>query len=242
MDEVELYKQMLSKDPSSHAFIYLAEALWERDMYSEAIEICTKGLSLRPHDLRARVILGLSYLLNGELDRAETELLKAKEMLEINTVIYQGLAELHERKGDFEKAARYRQLFETIHPSEVESPKPEHESESLQEEIPPEGEEVATATMAELYVEQGHLDKAIDVYRKILDAAPETEGVEKRIAELEREIADFKKGRTLLSVLEGWRNRLQEEAPTSLPASEPPSIDSERLAAFLKKYVKDPDL
>jgi tetratricopeptide (TPR) repeat protein len=157
-------------------------------------------------------------------------------------VTYQGLAELYERKGDSEKAARFRQLFETIHPSAAESPKPEQESESLQEEIPPEGEEVATATMAELYVEQGHLDKAIDVYRKILDAAPETEGVEKRIAELEREVADFKKGRTLLSVLEGWRDRLQEEAPTSLQASEPPSIDSERLAAFLKKYVKDPDL
>ena len=38
MDELEVYQQMMSKDPSSQVFVYLAEALWEREMYEEAIE------------------------------------------------------------------------------------------------------------------------------------------------------------------------------------------------------------
>ena len=96
MDELELYQQMMSKDPSSQVFVYLAEALLEQEMYKEAIETCVNGLRLRPHDLRARVILGMSYHRTGQLDRAESELLKAKEMLEINTVTYRALAELYD--------------------------------------------------------------------------------------------------------------------------------------------------
>jgi hypothetical protein len=38
MDELEVYQQMMSKDPSSQVFVYLAESLWEREMYEEAIE------------------------------------------------------------------------------------------------------------------------------------------------------------------------------------------------------------
>ena len=119
MDELDLYQQMMSKDPSSQVYVYLAEALLERKMYGEAIETCVNGLRLRPHDLRARVILGLSYLRTGELERAESELLKAKEMLEINTVTYRALAELYDEKGDLEQSDRYRQLFEAIHSPET---------------------------------------------------------------------------------------------------------------------------
>jgi len=114
MDEVKLYQQMISKDPSSQIFVYLAEALFEQEMYREAIETCVNGLRLHPHDLRARAILGLSYLRVGELERAESELLKAKEMLEINTVVYQALAEICEKRGESEIAENYRQLFAAI--------------------------------------------------------------------------------------------------------------------------------
>jgi tetratricopeptide (TPR) repeat protein len=114
MDEVQLYQQMMSKDPASQIFVYLAEALLEREMYHEAIETCVNGLRFRPHDLRGRAILGLAYLCIGEFERAESELLKAKEMLEINTIIYQALAEVYETRGEFELAENYRHLFAAI--------------------------------------------------------------------------------------------------------------------------------
>jgi tetratricopeptide (TPR) repeat protein len=244
MDELEVYQQMLSKDPSSQVFIYLAEALWEREMYEEAIEICTKGLRLRPHDLRARVILGLSYLRTGALDRAETELLKAKEMLEINAVIYQNLAELYDKKGDSEQAYHYQKLFEAIHYSAVagkETEVAEAGAESVAEEVLPEDAEMMdTITLAELYEQQGHVDKAIEVYRKILESSPDTEEVEARLAELEKRIGYPPQGRTLLSVLEAWQSKLREEAaPDSMPPpSTEPSLDPEKLSAFIKKHIK----
>ena len=244
MDELEVYQQMMSKDPSSQVFVYLAEALWEREMYEEAIETCINGLRLRPHDLRARVILGLSYLRTGALDSAETELLKAKEMLEINTVIYRNLAELYDKKGDSEQAFHYQKLFEAIHPSsvaEVETEADEPGSASVAKEALPENAEMMdTVTLAELYEQQGHVDKAIEVYRKILETSPETEEVEARLAELEKRIGEPQEGRTLLSVLEAWQSKLREKtAPESMPPpSTPPSLDSEKLAAFMRKHAK----
>ncbi len=244
MDELEVYQQMMSKDPSSHVFVYLAEALWEREMYEEAIEICTNGLRLRPHDLRARVILGLSYLRTGALDSAETELLKAKEMLEINTVIYQNLAELYDKKGDSDLAFHYQKLFEAIHSSAaggMETAVAEAGPESVADEVLPEDAEMMdTITLAELYEQQGHVDKAIEVYRKILDTSPETEEVEARLAELEKRIGYPPQDRTLLSVLEALQSQVREEAdPESMPPpSTEPSLDPKKLSAFIRKHTK----
>jgi tetratricopeptide (TPR) repeat protein len=243
MDELELYQQMMSKDPSSQIFVYLAEALLEKEMYKEAIETCLNGLRLRPHDLRARVILGVSYLRTGELDRAERELLKAKEMLEINTVTYRALAELYDKKGDSESAERYRRLFEAIHPSEAKAfgnEREEKESETATEEVPPEKTEMSTITMAQLYEEQGQLKEAAEVYRKIFDTSPEIEGVEDKIAELERQVGEAQVKRNLLSILESWQKNIQDKI-VAARASSPTGasgIDPEKVAAFIKKYTK----
>lgn len=243
MDELEFYQQMMSKDPSSQIFVYLAEALLEKEMYREAIETCVNGLRLRPHDLRARVILGVSYLRTGELDRAENELLKAREMLEINTVTYRALAELYDKKGDIESAAHYRQLFEAIHPagakplgSEIE----ERPAETSAEEGPPEKTEVSTIAMAQLYEEQSQLKEDAEVYDKIFDTASETEAVEDKPTELERPVGEDQAKRNLLSVLESWQKNIQEEAGAARGSS--PSgasgVDPEKMAAFIKKYIE----
>ena len=247
MDELDLYQQMMSKDPSSQVYVYLAEALLEREMYGEAIETCVNGLRLHPHDLRARVILGLCYLRTGDLERAESELLKAKEMLEINTITYRALAELYDEKGDLEQSERYRQLFESIHgaetteaEAEVVETEPKPVDEEVSEGDTEEDTEVATITMAELYEEQGHLDKAAEVYRNIIETSSETEGVEAKLADVERRIADAKVSSTLLSILESWKSDLQDrDTPEgSEPLSTSSGIDPEKLAAFVKSHLK----
>ena len=243
MDELELYQQMMSKDPSSQVFVYLAEVLLEHGMYKAAIETCVNGLRFRPHDLRARVILGMSLLHTGELDRAESELLKAKEMLEINAVIYRALAELYEKKGDFQSAESYWRLFEAIHPTEREpigGEEEERELEAARAEVISEKTEMSTITMARLYEEQGHLKEAAEVYRKILDASPESEGVEDKVADVERRIDEGRVKRNLLSILELWQKNMQEKIGAEIPSTSPGSsgIDPERIAVFMKKYVK----
>ena len=244
MAEIELYQQMMNKDPSSQAFIYLAEAYLEREMYEEAIEVCANGLRLRPHDLRGRVILGLSCLRTGALDRAEAELQKAREMLEINAVTFQALAELYDQKGDAEQAVRYREVFEVIHPSEAPAP----EAEVTEPDIEVEPEEVsdeepkaaATITMAELYIQQGHLYEAVGVYQQILENEPENVEAQNKLADLEKEINEAQKAHRLLSILERWQSRLKDQvnSPSLSPSSEAMGIDLEGLSAFVKKHTE----
>jgi tetratricopeptide (TPR) repeat protein len=244
MDEIELYRQMLTKDPSSQAFVYLAEAYLERGMHEEAIDTCVNGLRLRPHDLRARVILGLSFFRTGELERAEAELLKAKEMLEINAVAYEALAEIYDGKGEFEQAGRYREIFRAFYPKEVAGSEAEiSPTEAVSEDVLSEDAEVATVTMAELYVRQGHPEKAAAIYRKILETAPDTVGVEDRLKKLERELGRSEKDRSLLAVLEAWRSDLQEKTAgrTEKTPLEPGAVDIERFTDFVRKYFRDPD-
>jgi hypothetical protein len=50
---------------------------------------------------------------------------------------------------------------------------------------PTEPGELMSATLAELYFSQGHLDKAIDVYRKLLRGGPENDAARRRLIELE---------------------------------------------------------
>jgi hypothetical protein len=45
--------------------------------------------------------------------------------------------------------------------------------------------EIVSSTMAELYFTQGHIDKAVDVYRKLLRGGPENEKARVRLMELE---------------------------------------------------------
>ena len=46
-----------------------------------------------------------------------------------------------------------------------------------------------TETMAQLYVQQGHLDKAIDVYRQLIASAPFDQGLKDRLKALEAQVA-----------------------------------------------------
>jgi len=45
--------------------------------------------------------------------------------------------------------------------------------------------EIVSPTIAELYFGQGHIDKAIDVYRRLLRGGPENEKARRRLLELE---------------------------------------------------------
>lgn len=48
---------------------------------------------------------------------------------------------------------------------------------------------LSTATLAELYVQQGYIDKALGIYREILTGNPNDSGVRSRIVELEADLS-----------------------------------------------------
>lgn len=55
--------------------------------------------------------------------------------------------------------------------------------------------EIATTTLAEIYVQQGLYDRALAIYRRVAERSPEDERVAERLAEIEREIEQVRAGR-----------------------------------------------
>lgn len=129
-----------------------------------------------------------------------------------------------------EKTAFEKELEEAI-PEEI-GPEPEHEeglyeeavSEPEEEELP----EIATATLAELYFDQGHLSEAISTYEKIIEQNPEDESSKSRLEELKTMLAKEeepaaetvdpvkKKKEKMISTLESWLSAIQDDSKTGV--------------------------
>lgn len=54
--------------------------------------------------------------------------------------------------------------------------------------------EIATTTLAEIYVQQGLLDRALVIYRRVAERAPGDERIAGRVAELEAEMERLRAG------------------------------------------------
>ena len=113
-DSYDLYAQMLTLDPGSQVFVYLAEALCSDKRWSEAIEVCRRGLRGHPRNLRARYLLGWALLETGCVGESEFVLRKARSDLEMNAGIYRLLADICRRRGEFEDAARLTGIYKVL--------------------------------------------------------------------------------------------------------------------------------
>jgi len=71
---------------------------------------------------------------------------------------------------------------------------------------------ILTSTLAEIYVRQGHLDKAKEVYEKLLSRDVENTLYKGRISFLERDTPERKRLRALTQILKRLEERRDERA------------------------------
>jgi tetratricopeptide (TPR) repeat protein len=64
-----------------------------------------------------------------------------------------------------------------------------------------EEERMVSATLAEIYLEQGHFDMAIEIYGKLSKKDPDNDYYKKRLAVIRREMKDRKKPGGLKNLL-----------------------------------------
>ncbi len=165
----------LQQYPASAAFFPLASLLWEKGEVDQAENLLRGGLATYPNYAAAGVLLGGILLSKDEHEQAARFIAKALEIAPWNISGQRLLAECWRKKGD-EKAAqvalRAAEVFgadevspqSTITDSDVDSSSPVVPEEEL--------DAVATPALAELYMAQGHLDRARDVYERLLESEP----------------------------------------------------------------------
>jgi len=217
--------------PAERFFLVEAEALRVQNRLDEAIEICLKGLQGAPDLLSARLLLGRCYLEKEMHSEAKAELEKVAATIEECLPVYKLLSRVyvHEKK-DVNKAleAVRRALYFTsqeavrkkVTPLEMDLASP------VSGTAPPSSGESAgsgaskgesaeksprssiqTDTLAEIYIKQGKLEKALAIYDKILVADPENAAARKKQEDLRRAIHKGGEAQARASVirqLEAW--------------------------------------
>ena len=172
---IKALEERLQQYPSSAAFFPLASLLWEKGEVDQAENLLKGGLATYPNYAAAGVLLGEILISKDEHGQATRFISKAVEIAPWNISGQRLLAECWRKKGDEEAAQvalRAAEMFgaeevsaqSVIADSDFDRPPPVVPEEEL--------DAVATPALAELYMAQGHLDKARDVYERLLESEP----------------------------------------------------------------------
>ncbi len=196
--ELEDLIEKFDQYPESRAFAPLADAYRKRGELDKAVAICEKGLERYPGYASARVILGKCFYDKGATERARSEFLQVLETDSENMVAlkYMGDISLAEDKQS-EAADYFRRLLEIDPTNEkakaalgriesgLKSREIDLEDDESVKNVQQPGE-LATITLAGIYAAQGYYQKALEVYRKILERDPGNNEASRMVEKINR--------------------------------------------------------
>jgi tetratricopeptide (TPR) repeat protein len=194
--EIAGLARTLARNPASRIFAPLAEAYRRAGRIEEAIATCQAGLRHHPHFLSGQLVLARCWHDRGELDLASAGFREVLRGEPGNAVALRALGEIARERGDREEAAGwFRQALEADPGDEelrarLESLAPAPGAAPQAAAVPSPAAEIATVTLAEVYLEQGLHERALSVYRRVLAADPANAGVQDRVRRLELLLAD----------------------------------------------------
>jgi tetratricopeptide (TPR) repeat protein len=243
--EVGAQEIALAAGLKSSVFVQLAEAYRSQGRYEEAIATCQKGLEKMPDSLRGRLLLGKCYLEKTMIPQAKEELESVAREMEDCFSVYKLLSLVYLHEKNPEKALEVLKKFLSLPPAEGSPRKPiSHPEKALphgevrpalatrrfdQPRTPREAEKsvgaekpapgaIRTDTLAEIYIKQGKLDRALSIYREILTREPENiavrekyEGLQGRVAEEQKAVSQKK----IINQLERWLSAVSSKPDSS---------------------------
>ncbi len=109
--EMERYRAMIVKDPSSRVFAALAELYRKAGMLDEAVRLCLNGTKAHPKYMSGRVALARAYFDKGMVKEAKEEVLTVVSITPDNILANKILGEILLLEGD---AAGAGESFKTV--------------------------------------------------------------------------------------------------------------------------------
>lgn len=201
------YLQIFAKDPSSTAFVPLAEAYRQIGLLDDALEAARLGTKMLPHFSPGFSTMGRILGQMGRIDEAMSAYAKALSIDRQSQAALVGLARLHLIRAERDMARKILNQAKEFHPDDekisdmlnaLDLPRPwaQIKQASQIQEVAPHvsapsdvpGEPIPTATLAEIYVKQGLLEKAVNIYEDILRQTPDSETARNRIVQLQKQL------------------------------------------------------
>jgi tetratricopeptide (TPR) repeat protein len=196
MGRLEELKTRWEREPRSRAFLPLAEEYRRMGRLTDAERICREGLQRHPHYHSARVLLGRTLLEMDRLEESSTEFRAVLEMEPQNLLAGKLLAGIYRSQGQWSEALNTFRKLQSYFPDDAEIRSQVYRLERGPEEEPtaapapppsdsPAQDAIATNTLAEIYLRQGLVDRAVAVYENMLRADPDNQAVRRRVAEIQ---------------------------------------------------------
>ncbi|HEY5132840.1 MAG TPA: tetratricopeptide repeat protein [Candidatus Krumholzibacteriaceae bacterium] len=180
----------------SRVFAPLADAYRKNGETDKAIEIIEKGLEKFPQYASAHVILGKCFYDKGATERAKGEFSRVLELDGENMVALKFMGDILLAEDKRQESAEYYRRILAIDPTNEPVARALKEMEasfvvreidlgnakSVRDERP---RELATMTLAGIYAAQGYYNKALRIYRDVLDREPGNREAKEMVAKLE---------------------------------------------------------
>jgi tetratricopeptide (TPR) repeat protein len=113
-----LYNEILANGPSPGTLFLVLSRMKENGQMKEVIQECLKALSVYPNDIHIRTLLAESYLEEGQLSQAESELEKVVARIDDLISAYILQAEIFIRQKRTQEAVKALKLYLAHHPDD----------------------------------------------------------------------------------------------------------------------------
>jgi len=212
----EKYEKLLAENPSSVAFVFLAEILIKSGEIERATDVLTQGLKHNPQNVTAKFILGKIYYDKGMIEQAKKAVEEIVQSAPDNVAASKILIQIYRTEGKPEKALEVAQSVSFFFPGDdeirdvIEDLKKEialaeeKEKAELSESIGEEEEkesfseffkaEIYTETMADLYMNQGLYEEAVRVFEKLMEFGKENQSIRMKLAQAKAYLLSEKAG------------------------------------------------
>ena len=182
----------LQQYPSSAAFFPLASHLWEKGEAIQAENLLESGLATYPNYAAAGVLLGEILISKGDHEQAARFIAKALEITPWNISGQYLLAKCFRKEGNEDAAKVAQSVVNMLEADEVRPQIAVADPDAdcaLVDDHEDELGEVVTPALAELYLAQGFLDKAQDVYERLLESDPAKVEWNERLAAIRKQLS-----------------------------------------------------
>jgi predicted Zn-dependent protease len=197
---------------------------------ADAVQMADAWLAHNPKNVEAKIILSQGLLRMGKLDRLHQLLGDVDNDMKQLSLIYLRLGELCRQSGLYAEAERFSKKYDALKKAlslvdvvlseeEITSGE-EYPEENTEEESGDIYPEFHTVTLADLYLAQGHFERARAVLNDILSRDPNNEEAVKKLAETgsassdtafdlpSAPAKDILNNGHLIAKLEGWLSRI----------------------------------
>lgn len=231
------YIEILAKDPRSTVFVSLAESYRQLGLLDDALEVATRGVQVLPSFSPGYSILGRIQAQRGDREAAAAAFDRALLIDPENLLSLKGLARVRMQQGDRPQALKLlrravalksddavaQKMLEALGASAT-APEANLRPQAVGAATSsPSNNPISTPTIAEIYVRQGFLGRAMKVYRDLLQADPHNDEIRQKLVELKQRIETQNVSPTPVEAILP-AEPVQEEAPA--PAAEVSAVSA----------------